>query len=262
MTSLPIHPASRRAFTLIELLVVISIIVLLVAILLPALSKARNAAAAIACASNQRQVMIGMVSYAADNRNRPPHQLVVDAALPYGRMDWSGYIGPYMNHNQVSKDAVGKVTAFACPKDEVERLIWVASAIKRSYAINNTAWQYLGQGYKSIWPRYDTATGAAYSTDAHGNALNLPLPRPLEDVPNHVLVLGEVWDRLVPSINQCIVGWVEYEALENAVGVQHQEGGNYAFSDGHVEMLRKVDIDAYRADTDYAGDKGDRWKWK
>ena len=70
------HPrvALRRpdAFTLLELLVVISIIALLVALLLPALSAARDAAALIQCASNQRQLHIAAATYATDHDDSLP----------------------------------------------------------------------------------------------------------------------------------------------------------------------------------------------
>ena len=65
------HPADR-AFTLIELLVAITIIVLLIALLLPALSKSRAAFIRVSCLSNQRQLAVAAMSYATDSRDYLP----------------------------------------------------------------------------------------------------------------------------------------------------------------------------------------------
>ncbi|WP_428388433.1 type II secretion system protein [Mucisphaera sp.] len=63
---------THRAFTLIELLVVISIIALLIGILLPALGAARNVARTAQCASNVRQQVLAIVTFATDNRESLP----------------------------------------------------------------------------------------------------------------------------------------------------------------------------------------------
>ena len=73
MRLIHLDPARRRAaFTLIELLVVVSIIALLVAILLPGLTRAREQAKHVVCMNNLHQAHVGIVIYAADSDDYVP----------------------------------------------------------------------------------------------------------------------------------------------------------------------------------------------
>jgi prepilin-type N-terminal cleavage/methylation domain-containing protein/prepilin-type processing-associated H-X9-DG protein len=70
---MPNHDRSQpQGFTLVELLVVIAIIAVLISVLLPALARAREAANALACASNMRQIGQAVMMFADSHGGRAP----------------------------------------------------------------------------------------------------------------------------------------------------------------------------------------------
>lgn len=75
-----------RPFTLIELLVVITIIAVLAAMLLPALSRARDKASQASCVNNQKQMSVAFASYANDNMDLVP--LFGNRVSPYKGLYW------------------------------------------------------------------------------------------------------------------------------------------------------------------------------
>ena len=94
---------SYRAFTLIELLVVIAIIGILAALLLPALSEAKQKAQAIKCLSNMRQWGLGFRMYTDDNRDFVPEEGNAGGGINYQGTTTSADNYDYAWYNNVAK---------------------------------------------------------------------------------------------------------------------------------------------------------------
>lgn len=95
MTNLP--SKSRRAFTLVELLVVIAIIGILVALLLPAVQAAREAARRTQCTNQLKQVGLAMHMFHDAKQSLPPSR------LPCHHGTWASLIWPYLEEGAIAE---------------------------------------------------------------------------------------------------------------------------------------------------------------
>jgi len=159
----------RTAFTLIELLVVISIIAILVALILPAVGQARDVARLTICASNLRQIYVGIANYNMNNRyplplagwgNHPQHldwyrKILIylnDEPSQYTCWD-QGSVNTWVSVSNQTWAVYRRNKIFVCPSNDVVHPgvpwgLW-ADTYWVSYAGNNQGWW---SDFTTVWP--------------------------------------------------------------------------------------------------------------
>jgi len=215
---------TRKPFTLIELLVVIAIIAILAAMLLPALSQAREKARAISCTNNMKQLALATIMYVDDSNGtfmvcRDPD--AVFRAQPYNgsavTWSWSQYIWEY------AADA----ESFRCPSDTRTRPNSPSGSTTRmvrwSYArnygyFNGTRARVMQQ---RRWPEFKEPAGT------------FMLGEPVD--------CGRVGPRSTSwpgSGSASIDVSMRNDNLGCSPDPRHTNGMNWAYHDGHCERTR------------------------
>ena len=217
----PLH-----GFTLIELLVVIGIIAVLIAMLLPALNRAREQAKSVSCMSNLRQVGLAVLMYANANRGWTP-----DIWNPRYAEVWHGRL---MTLNYAKSPTGGRPGIFLCPSQ-------MPTGWSRPYT--STTW---GTEHTFSYGMRANSSGAGgYNIGAahvHERERLLdfgPAAGFVFIADTTLLFPGDAGDFMQ---RYYFVPYYVYPYESDAVHLRHNKRGNILFGDGHVVSLGKKDL--------------------
>lgn len=221
----------KKGFTLIELLVVIAIISLLVSILLPSLSKAKELAKTSLCMSNQRNVCSGLQIYTTES----------NGCFPYRRpeMDWgSSTLYPdwrrliafvSFDGGEASLDCtLDYEPIFECPSKE-----WTEKNSLRPGSSMNKLLYVTGK--QSMMSDIGSAAGTCFTVDSGDYHSNVSLPYYWQNYPGTLPLMG-VGFHHGDSVTSG--SWIDSVTIGGTVYYSRMGGETVsAFIDGHVEKI-------------------------
>ena len=222
----------KRNFTLIELLVVIAIIAILAAMLLPALSKAREKAREISCAANMKQMGTALTLYLDDNDDIFPHspggtnlssESSSTGSACYYVKGFQNIPGVWENkywHGQIWR-YVGDAKIFLCPSATL------SSAAEGDWGRCN----YTYNGFLATWDPGEADHGLT-----HGRKLS-----EVQQASN-TGTFGERKDFYSSRVNLGPYRLYSYYSAICLLNESHRNFtyGNVCMVDGHVESLKNV----------------------
>ncbi len=216
------HTGRQQRFTLIELLVVIAIIAILAAMLLPALSQAREKARGISCTSNQKQIMLNVLMYVDDNKETWPLAYDGPRGTTHPYCEWWYAVGGGRNGSYTEVEEY-----FLCPTYGTARN--KGSTRPGSYGWNIygtgtlTGTQHYGMGYTMADPRTGVSGPRTSSTIKE---------------PSSTIVIGDSTEMSYTGNGLYIIGYSTYTYMPTC----HRAGGNFGFADGHVTWYSATTI--------------------
>lgn len=203
----------KLGFTLIELLVVIAIISILAAILFPVFQKVRENARAISCASNEKQLALGVLMYTQDADEALPPTQAADGTL------WPDLINPYVKNAQVR----------VCPDD---------SGATNSYGLNELNFVDLTdaahppvQTLAAFQTSSDTVMLGELGTGMIGPDQNTDCTDPANNCSDVMTPRENAFKLTAPD-------GVLNDAADARPSARHTQRVNIAWMDGHVKSLR------------------------